>query len=90
VADSWFSVRANFYHVRGSEADLIVDTGTGIAPLAWMLGGLTEVGKRVIAVATHTHPDHVGGMHNSRRDLFMIGQVGLTVATAISSPSPPG
>jgi SAM-dependent methyltransferase len=32
-------IRANFYHVHGSEADLIVDTGTGIAPLAWVLGG---------------------------------------------------
>jgi glyoxylase-like metal-dependent hydrolase (beta-lactamase superfamily II) len=56
-------IRANFYHVRGSEADLIVDTGTGIAPLAWVLGGLVDDARRVIAVATHTHYDHVGGMH---------------------------
>ena len=28
-----------------------------------MLGGLVDEGKRVIAVATHTHYDHVGGMH---------------------------
>ena len=56
-------IRANFYHVRGSEADLIVDTGTGIAPLGWVLGGLVDDAKRVIAVATHTHYDHVGGMH---------------------------
>jgi glyoxylase-like metal-dependent hydrolase (beta-lactamase superfamily II) len=28
-----------------------------------VLGGLTEAGKRVIAVATHAHYDHVGGMH---------------------------
>ena len=56
-------IRANFYHVRGSEADLIVDTGTGVAPLAWVLGGLVDAAKRVIAVATHTHYDHVGGMH---------------------------
>jgi glyoxylase-like metal-dependent hydrolase (beta-lactamase superfamily II) len=56
-------IRANFYHVRGSEADLIVDTGTGIAPLAWVLGGLVDHGQRVIAVATHAHYDHAGGMH---------------------------
>jgi glyoxylase-like metal-dependent hydrolase (beta-lactamase superfamily II) len=62
-------IRANFYHVRGSEADLIVDTGAGIAPLAWVLGGLLRVGKRVIAVATHTHYDHVGGMHEFRERL---------------------
>ncbi len=56
-------IRANFYHVHGSEADLIVDTCTGIAPLAWVLDGLITAAKRVIAVATHTHYDHVGGMH---------------------------
>jgi glyoxylase-like metal-dependent hydrolase (beta-lactamase superfamily II) len=56
-------IRANFYHVRGSEADLIVDTGTGIAPLGWVLGGLVDDAKPVIAVATHTHYDHAGGMH---------------------------
>jgi len=62
-------IRANFYHVHGSEADLIVDTGTGIAPLAWALGGLVDAAKRVIAVATHTHYDHVGGMHEFRERL---------------------
>ena len=62
-------IRANFYHVRGSEADLVVDAGTGIAPLAWALGGLTGAGQRVIAVATHTHYDHVGGMHEFRERL---------------------
>jgi glyoxylase-like metal-dependent hydrolase (beta-lactamase superfamily II) len=62
-------IRANFYHVRGSEADLIVDAGTGIAPLAGLLGGLVDDGKRVIAVATHAHYDHVGGMHEFRERL---------------------
>jgi glyoxylase-like metal-dependent hydrolase (beta-lactamase superfamily II) len=62
-------IRANFFHVHGSEADLIVDTGTGIAPLAWVLDGLIEAGRRVIAVATHTHYDHVGGMHEFRQRL---------------------
>jgi glyoxylase-like metal-dependent hydrolase (beta-lactamase superfamily II) len=56
-------IRANFYHVRGSEADLIVDTGTGIAPLDWALRGLVDSARRVIAVATHAHYDHAGGMH---------------------------
>lgn len=56
-------LRANLYHVRGTGADLVVDTGTGIAPLAWVLDRLTSAGKPVIAVATHTHYDHIGGMH---------------------------
>jgi hypothetical protein len=43
-------IRANFYHVRGSEADLIVDTGTGIVPLGRVLGGLVDAARQVIAV----------------------------------------
>ena len=62
-------IRANFYHVHGAEADLIVDAGTGIAPLAWVLGGLVDAAKRVITVATHTHYDHAGGMHEFRERL---------------------
>ena len=46
-----------------------MDTGTGIAPLAWALGGLVDAAKQVIAVATHTHYDHVGGMHEFRHRL---------------------
>lgn len=64
-------IRANFYHVHGSEADLIVDTGTGIAPLACVLGGLIGAARRVIAVATHTHYDHVGACTNSGKELFI-------------------
>jgi glyoxylase-like metal-dependent hydrolase (beta-lactamase superfamily II)/SAM-dependent methyltransferase len=56
-------IRSNFYHVQGTEADLIVDTGTGVASLASALSELIGIPKRVIAVATHAHYDHVGGMH---------------------------
>ena len=62
-------IRANFYHIHGSEADLIVDTGTGIASLTRVLGGLAGAAKRVVAVATHSHYDHVGGMHEFRERL---------------------
>jgi glyoxylase-like metal-dependent hydrolase (beta-lactamase superfamily II) len=62
-------IRANFYHIHGSEADLIVDTGTGIASLASVPGGLVNAAKRVIAVVTHTHYDHVGGIHEFRERL---------------------
>lgn len=56
--DAYFS--ANMFHVRGRDADLIVDTGMGILPLQPALD-LTP-GKPVIAVATHIHLDHVGSL----------------------------
>ena len=54
-------LRANVWHVRGRARDLVVDTGNGIGDLASALAPL--VGDRpVVAVATHGHFDHVGGL----------------------------
>lgn len=52
--------RANFYHLKGRDLDLIVDLGMGLAPLTPALD-LTP-GKPVLAVATHIHADHVGSL----------------------------
>ena len=53
--------RCNIWHVKGRERDLIIDSGMGLASLAQFTG--TTPGKPVLAVATHTHFDHVGGHH---------------------------
>ena len=53
--------RANFYHLKGRDRDLVVDAGMGLAPLTPELD-LTP-GKPVLAVATHIHADHVGSLH---------------------------
>ncbi|MCX7306300.1 MAG: MBL fold metallo-hydrolase [Hyphomicrobiales bacterium] len=52
--------RANFYHLKGRDLDLVVDAGMGLAPLTTLLD-LTP-GKPVLAVATHIHADHVGSL----------------------------
>jgi glyoxylase-like metal-dependent hydrolase (beta-lactamase superfamily II) len=54
-------IRCNIWHVRGRDCDLLVDTGLGIVSLAEAARDL--LGKPVVAVATHTHYDHVGGLH---------------------------
>jgi glyoxylase-like metal-dependent hydrolase (beta-lactamase superfamily II) len=52
-------MRCNIWHVRGRERDLLIDTGMGVASLKEAARDLLE--KPVIAVATHTHADHIGG-----------------------------
>jgi glyoxylase-like metal-dependent hydrolase (beta-lactamase superfamily II) len=54
-------MRCNIWHVRGRDRDLIIDTGMGVASLREAAHHLLE--KAVLAVATHTHLDHVGGHH---------------------------
>jgi glyoxylase-like metal-dependent hydrolase (beta-lactamase superfamily II) len=52
--------RSNVFHVVGRDLDLIVDAGMGILPLRPMLH--LSQGKPVLAVATHIHVDHFGGL----------------------------
>ena len=53
--------RAWMFHLRGRDADLVVDFGMGLASLRAVLD--LRPGKPVIAVATHAHADHVGSLH---------------------------
>lgn len=52
--------RANLYTLAGRDADLQVDAGCGLAPLR---PALPATGRPVVAVATHAHVDHAGGLH---------------------------
>jgi glyoxylase-like metal-dependent hydrolase (beta-lactamase superfamily II) len=54
-------MQCNIWHVRGRDRDLIVDTGMGIASLHDAARHLFD--KALAAVATHTHLDHVGSLH---------------------------
>ena len=54
-------LRCNIWHVRGRTRDLVIDTGLGITSLRAAARDLFE--KPLAAVATHTHMDHTGGMH---------------------------
>jgi glyoxylase-like metal-dependent hydrolase (beta-lactamase superfamily II) len=52
---------SNVWHVRGVNADLLVDAGNGVGWLRPEIDALAE-GRPVVAVATHGHFDHVGGL----------------------------
>ncbi len=54
-------LRCNIWHVRGRDRDMIVDTGLGVASLHDATRHLID--KPVLAVATHAHADHRGGLH---------------------------
>ena len=54
-------LRCNVWHVSGRDRDLLVDTGLGIAPLRDAIADLVK--RPLVAVATHIHYDHVGGLH---------------------------
>ena len=54
--DPW--LQPNIWHVRGRDRDLLIDSGMGIGDLRAALGRLLD--RPLLAVATHTHFDHVG------------------------------
>ncbi len=54
-------IRCNIWHVKGRDRDMLVDTGLGIVSLRSAAKDIFD--KRLTAVATHTHYDHIGGMH---------------------------
>lgn len=54
-------LRCNVWHVRGRDTDVVIDTSLGLAPLRHLVE--RELPGDLLAVATHSHSDHVGGMH---------------------------
>lgn len=54
-------LESNVWHVRGRDADLVVDTANGVGRLRPAVNEIAG-GHPVIAVATHGHFDHVGGL----------------------------
>ncbi len=53
--------RCNIWHVRGRERDLLVDSGMGVVSLREQVPLVTE--KPCLALASHTHFDHIGCHH---------------------------
>jgi glyoxylase-like metal-dependent hydrolase (beta-lactamase superfamily II) len=54
--------QANFWHIRGRDRDLLIDSGMGIVPLRESFPDLFG-NREIIAFATHTHIDHIGAIH---------------------------
>ncbi|NOX31989.1 MAG: MBL fold metallo-hydrolase [Actinobacteria bacterium] len=72
-------LRCNIWHVRGRERDLLVDTGVGVAVLSEAATDLFDAS--ILAVATHAHMDHSGGMHEFEQRAIHSAEV-AALATA--------
>lgn len=55
-------LESNVWHVTGAERDLVIDTANGIGALGPAIDAL-RMERPVVAIATHGHFDHVGGLH---------------------------
>lgn len=53
--------RCNIWHLRGRDRDLLVDSGMGVVSLRRYVPLVTE--RPLLAVASHSHFDHVGSHH---------------------------
>ena len=54
-------MRCNIWHVRGRDRDLLIDSGMGVVSLREQIPLLS--GRPLLAVASHTHFDHIGTHH---------------------------
>lgn len=53
--------RANLWLIEGSERDLLIDSGMGVAPFRPFVDSLRQPGKPLLHVLSHAHIDHMGG-----------------------------
>jgi len=75
--------RCNVWHLRGRDRDLLLDSGMGVVSLRRQVPLVTE--KPVLAVASHTHFDHIGNHFE-----FAERAVHGAEATLLAAPSRAG
>lgn len=54
-------LRANSWHVRGRDRDVLIDCGLGVASMRDLVVGFA--GREPVVVLTHAHLDHMGSAH---------------------------
>ena len=76
-------LRCNVWHVRGRSRDLVIDTALGIRPLRHLVDRHLDGG--LLAVATHAHGDHVGGLHEFDQRAIHCAEADRVAATGLAS-----
>ena len=67
--------RCNIWHVRGRDRDLLIDSGMGVVSLRQQVAQLAE--RPVLALASHTHFDHIGNHHEFAERLVHAAEAAL-------------
>ncbi len=80
--------RCNIWHVRGRDRDMLVDSGMGVVSLVEQVALVAE--RPCLAVASHTHFDHIGCHHEFSERLCHPREAGLmarpTRANTLADP----
>ena len=78
-------LRANIWHVRGRDRDLVVDAGLGVVSLREQVPALFE--NDPVLVITHAHLDHVGAAHEfDDRRMHADSAIDQTLAATLRGP----
>ena len=80
--------RCNIWHVRGRDRDLLVDSGMGVVSLREEVPLVSA--RPLLAVASHTHFDHIGGHWEFPERLVHVAEAGIlatpTRTTTVAEP----
>jgi glyoxylase-like metal-dependent hydrolase (beta-lactamase superfamily II) len=71
-------LRCNIWHVRGRDHDLLIDSGLGVVSLRDTVAELSD--RPVLALASHTHFDHIGCHHEFEHRLCHPAEAGILTA----------
>jgi glyoxylase-like metal-dependent hydrolase (beta-lactamase superfamily II) len=74
-------LRCNIWHLRGRDRDLVVDGGLGLTSLRQAFPELLS--RDIVAVATHTHVDHIGGLHEFAHRAVHLSEAHGETASAV-------
>jgi glyoxylase-like metal-dependent hydrolase (beta-lactamase superfamily II) len=67
--------RCNIWHVRGRDRDMLIDSGMGVVSLREQVPLVS--GRPCLAVASHTHFDHIGAHHEFAERLIHAAEAPL-------------
>ncbi len=67
--------RCNIWHLRGRDRDLLIDSGMGVVSLRDRVALVAE--RPLIAVASHSHFDHIGSHHEFAERAVHAAEAGI-------------